>query len=257
MERNDLKDLLEAVAQGRTDVTEALGRLQGQNYVDLGGILLDPQRKVRTGGPEIIFGSGKSRDQLERIAEHFAATGEDVLFTRIDADRAEILTSRLAGGRYDETSRCFLRSSMADETLLPGPALLSAGASDASVVGEIAATMRHLGRTVDRVEDCGVAGIHRLLGHLPRLRKARVAIVVAGMDGALPSVVAGLLAIPVIGVPTSVGYGPGGGGLTPLLTMLASCAPGLTVVNVDNGVGAAYAASRILQAIEGAREGTD
>lgn len=255
MTPDQLREFLQAVAQGRVAVDDAVERLGGTSFADLDGVTLDLGRRARTGGPEVVYGEGKDAAQLEAVVTLHLERGTPLLVSRVRPEHGELLRRLLPGGTLHERPRVFVWHPSRDPSPVepdPGMVVVSAGASDAAVAEEtslVAAFVR--GRPPVMVRDCGVAGLHRLLAHLPTLRRARVVVAVAGMDGVLPTAVAGLVGAPVVAVPTSVGYGPGGGGLTPLLTMLSSCAPGLVVVNVDNGVGAAFAACRILDASSG------
>ncbi|MBU1432412.1 nickel pincer cofactor biosynthesis protein LarB [Myxococcota bacterium] len=243
----DIEALLEAVAAGALSVEAATAQLKG--IAALRYARLDLDREARTGAPEVIYGAGKPIDALIEIIARMAADQAPlILATRVNAAKARrVLAANPAPGlRYDAEARALYRGGLTARPL--GDLLvLSAGTSDAPVAAEAALTARLLGHPVERVEDVGVAGLHRLLDQLPRLRRARAVIVVAGMEGALPSVVAGLIKAPVIAVPTSVGYGAHLGGVTPLLAMLSGCAAGVSVVNIDNGFGAAMVAARMNQ----------
>jgi NCAIR mutase (PurE)-related protein len=242
----DLSQLLQQVAEGEVSVAEAERRLADLPFADLGFAKLDFHRELRSGQPEAVFAAGKSDSELVAIVARFVETTGRVLVTRLEPTRAPLLEQQHPEGRYRERSRLFSvgRRNLVHEA---GPVVvLSAGTSDLAVAEEAVETAEWLGHDVERIYDVGVAGVHRLLSQLPRLRNARVAIVVAGMDGALPTLVAGLVACPVVAVPTSVGYGAAFDGLAALLTMLNGCAPGLAVVNIDNGFGAAVLASKIL-----------
>jgi NCAIR mutase (PurE)-related protein len=244
--RELVSELLEQVARGQLDVAHALSRLSLPDSESLPYATIDHHRALRQGYPEVIFGSGKSTDQIVAIAERLAAHGDGFLATRVDLSVHAALRARFPGVEINELGRT---AYLPPET--PPPAgrgtilVITAGTSDLAVAEEAAVTARALGNAVERITDVGVAGIHRLLSRADMLGEASVIVVVAGMDGALPSVVGGLVAAPVIAVPTSVGYGASLGGIAALLTMLNSCASGITVVNIDNGFGAAYAASRI------------
>ena len=211
---------------------------------------LDLNRRRRLGMVEAIWGEHKTADQIIAILESFSAAGELGLVTRVDADKAAAVSRHLPAVRLHSEARCL---SLGDLPQAPqGPsavAVVSGGSSDRTVVSEAALALKLHGIGVDLVMDVGVAGLHRLLAQLPRLETARVLIACAGMEGALPTVLAGLVPQPVIGVPVSVGYGVSKGGRAALDGMLASCAPGLTVVNIDNGYGAAMAALRILRSV--------
>lgn len=250
MDRNELESLLKRVASGALSVDAALERVAGLGTADLGFAKIDHHRGVRRGMPEIVFGESKTRNQLIKIVEHHVERDEILLVSRVSEEVGRELATLFPDGTHDPLSRTFRRYP-ADVERAPGqPGLLviSAGTADIPVAEEVAITAEILGLAPERVFDVGVAGVHRLLEQSPRLRAARVITVVAGMEGALPSVVAGLVACPVIGVPTSIGYGVARGGKAALYGMLASCAGGLTVVNIDNGVGAACAAKAILHA---------
>jgi len=247
VDRKSLEKLITEVRKGRVQAAEALARLDALATGELGFARIDHRRTLRRGIPEVVFGEGKTPEQVEEIAIHMAEKGGAVLVTRIDPDVGERLAGRLPPGRYDASSRTFLRHRKGRRPrLVPGLLVVSAGTADIPVAEEAAISAEAFGLGVERLYDVGVAGIHRLFEHLERLRRARVIIVVAGMEGALPSVVAGLVEAPVIGVPTAVGYGAALEGFTALFAMLTSCAGGLTVVNIGNGFGAACAARAIL-----------
>ena len=208
---------------------------------------LDLQRARRRGIPEAVYCEGKTVEHVETIARSFAGRPPEapVLFTRADADRARAVLRALPGARHDPVARLVIWPPDEPESRRGAVLVVTAGTSDIPVAREAALTATYLGCEVSEVTDVGVAGLHRILGRLEQLRTADVVVVVAGMDGALPSVVAGLVECPVVAVPTSVGYGAAFGGLAPLLTMLNSCSPGVAVVNIDNGYGAAHLAAQI------------
>lgn len=212
---------------------------------DLGFAQVDTHRSLRKGFAEVIYGGGKTAEQVVKIARSILQREDRILITRLDKAQARAVLKSFKTARHHKAARCVL----IDPTPLrkrPGAiAVVCAGTSDLPVAEEAAVTADIMGNQVERIYDVGVAGLHRLLNKLPAIQKARVVIVVAGMEGALPSVVSGLVSRPVIAVPTSVGYGANFGGLTPLLSMLNSCSSGVTVVNIDNGFGAGYAASQI------------
>lgn len=248
MDRDLVAKMLRDVKRGALPIEQAIERLATFDTIDLGFAKLDRQRQLRRGVPEVVYGAGKSESQVCKIVAALVQQRATVLVTRIESVVGEKLARTYENGEHDPIARTFLwldraRSKRPDQR---GLLILSAGSSDAPVAAEAAVTARAFGLTADRIDDVGVAGLHRLLDQLPRLRAADCLIVVAGMEGALPSVVTGLVDKPVIGVPTSVGYGAASGGFTPLLAMLTSCAGGLTVVNIDNGFGAACAAFSIL-----------
>ncbi len=213
-------------------------------YEDLGFAELDHHRSLRRGFPEVVFAEGKTPEQVAVISERLAAQSSRLLITRASPEAYEAVRQRLPEVAYHQAGRV-ITLDRSDEERRSGVAVLSAGTSDSAVAEEAAITAEMMGSEVDRMYDVGVAGIHRLLDKLDRLQGTRALVVVAGMEGALPSVVAGLVAAPVIAVPTSVGYGASFQGLAPLLTMLNSCAPGVAVMNIDNGFGAGYLAAVI------------
>lgn len=248
MEPTRLKELLGRFKQGEVSLEAVLEELAALPFHMMDDAAVDTHRALRIGFPEVIFGQGKTPEQVVRIASTLHERGSNVLATRLDAAHAAALAVRFGPSavRHDPVARCALVVLREPEDLGAGPiAVVSAGTSDLPVAREAAFTARAMGNQVRELHDVGVAGIHRLLHHAPDLRTANVLVVVAGMEGALPSVVGGLVARPVIAVPTSVGYGASFSGLAALLGMLNSCAPGVTVVNIDNGFGAGYAASLI------------
>jgi pyridinium-3,5-biscarboxylic acid mononucleotide synthase len=211
---------------------------------------LDQDREARRGFPEAVYGPGKSDAQLGTIAAAIGAAGTRTLFTRLSPAQAEVVRGPLPDAAYDAEARLLAWPASPPPPTGGRVVVAAAGTSDLPVAREALLTAQHLGRPAELVVDVGVAGLHRVLGHLDVLRAARVVVVVAGMDGALPSVVAGLVAAPVVAVPTSVGYGAAFDGLAPLLTMLNACAPGVAVVNIDNGYGAGHLAAQIAAPIE-------
>jgi NCAIR mutase (PurE)-related protein len=246
MMAKQLAELLEAVQRGRVGVDEAVERLKTLPFEDVGFAKIDHHRALRRGFPEVIFGEGKPPDRIVEIAKRMAARGENVLVTRIDPEKAGQVMAGLPDATYNRDGRVLTVRVSDVPTTGRGPVLvISAGTSDVAVAEEATVTAEFMGNQVDRLYDVGVAGIHRVLDNTERLRRATVLIVVAGMEGALPSVVGGLVERPVIAVPTSVGYGASLGGIAALLGMLNSCAAGVTVVNIDNGFGAAAAATLI------------
>ncbi len=206
---------------------------------------LDLDRPRRTGEPEVVFGAGKSAEQITVLLERLAHTGHPALATRVDEEKAQQVRARLPEVVHNPTARTLLLRHTPPDPPLGHIAVVCAGTSDLPVAEEAAVTAETFGARVERHTDIGVAGLHRLLSRLDAIRQARVIVAVAGMEGALPTVLAGLVSAPVIAVPTSVGYGAHLQGLTPMLGMLTACAPGMTVVNIDNGFGAAVVAHRI------------
>ncbi len=237
--------LLEKFRAGGVGRDEVLRKFQAAPLVDLGFATVDTHRALRKGFPEVIFGAGKTPAQVVAIAAKLFEHEQHILVTRVGAEHARKLCRRFRRAVHHELARCV---TIENKPLPKRPgtiAVVCAGTSDLPVAEEAAVTAEILGNRVERITDVGVAGVHRLFDRLEAIQRANVAIVVAGMEGALPSVVAGLVSRPVIAVPTSVGYGANFNGLAPLLAMLNSCASGLTVVNIDNGFGAGYAASQI------------
>ena len=252
METQTLKQILEAVASGKTAVTEAASLLTtdatcaGATYEDIGYAQVDHQRSQRKGFPEVIYGAGKTADQICGILKSLAARENIVLVTRISPEAAEQVTSQFPESKFHPEANMIVYQKKAPLITGRGTiAIFSAGTSDIPVAREAYLTATAMGNTVKTVFDVGVAGLHRLLGHQALIQEAAVLIVVAGMEGALPSVVAGLTGRPVIAVPTSIGYGANLGGLTALFGMLNSCSSNVAVVNIDNGFGAGYMASCI------------
>lgn len=251
MRRERARALLESVAAGQMDVAEALARLDAEPVESLPFASIDHHRALRHGFPEVVFGEGKSVEQTVAICERLAVRGDGFLVTRAGAELRSALLSAFPAANVNELARTVHLAGErveppSGERRLGSVLIVTAGTGDLPVAEEAAVTIGAFGHGVTRLTDVGVAGIHRLLSQHEALREAGVIIVVAGMDGALPSVVGGLVRVPVIAVPTSVGYGASFHGLAALLTMLNSCAAGVTVCNIDNGFGAAVAASRIL-----------
>ncbi|MBI5970238.1 MAG: nickel pincer cofactor biosynthesis protein LarB [Deltaproteobacteria bacterium] len=246
MNAEALKKLMLGVRKGSIGVEGALQALKSLPFEDLSFATVDTHRSLRRGFPEVIYGEGKSAAQIKAIATAMLARKENVLVTRLDVAKARILKKTFRASVYNDTARTFFIKSHPVVKKGRGTILVvCAGTSDVPVAEEAAIVAGYMGNDVERLYDVGVSGIHRLLHKKDAIMSANVLIVVAGMEGALPSVVAGLVDRPVIAVPTSVGYGANLGGLTTLLSMLNSCASGVSVVNIDNGFGAAYAASLI------------
>ena len=244
-----LLDLLEQVARGELDTAVAHARLveelRARPYEDLGFARVDLHRSVRQGFPEVILGLGKTPGQIAAIAAEIVRRGSTLLVTRASAEAFEAVREKVPAAAYSPDAGII---SYSQQDVTPGKGTIvvaAAGTSDLSVAEEAARTAELMGNDVVRLYDVGVAGLHRILGERARLAAARVVIVVAGMEGALPSVISGLVSVPVIAVPTSVGYGASFGGIAALLGMLNSCASGVSVVNIDNGFGAANIASLI------------
>lgn len=251
MDPQKLRELLAGVQRGATSVEDALAELRDLPFAELGYASVDHHRALRIGAPEVIFGQGKTVDQIVGIARELARKAQNVLVTRLDAEKDRAAAAFLPELRYAEIARVGTLEHSPIETLGTRPiALVTAGTGDLPVAEECAETLRMLGVAVERVYDVGVAGLHRVLHKRDVFERTSVVIVVAGMEGALPSVVGGLVSGPVVAVPTSIGYGASLGGFSALAGMLSSCASGIVVCNIDNGFGAAYAAARILRARE-------
>src|SRR6202453_2917409 len=245
--------MLQGVRDGELRPEDAMERLANLPYEEAGFAKIDHHRRLRTGLPEVIYAGGKTSAQVGEIFFRMAAVGGDVLATRADEAAFAAVKALVPEAQYHAVARIVaLRQTPAGESSVAGTlSVLCAGTSDLPVAEEAAVTAEVMGAEVRRIYDVGVAGLHRLLAHRELLRQAEVVIVCAGMEGALPSVVGGMVGAPVIAVPTSVGYGASFGGIAALLGMLNSCSPNVTVVNIDNGFGAAYVASMILRRIQG------
>lgn len=246
MHPDNIKTLLHSVKDGELSIDEALQHLKQLPYQDLGCAQVDHHRQLRQGMPEVIFGEGKTVEQITAIMTAMIGKGSNVLVTRLDQEKSSKLLPLFPAASYHGEARCLTLEQKPPEQRGKGTILVvSAGTSDIPVASEAVVTATFLGNQVEQIFDVGVAGIHRLLARGEQLAAASVLIVVAGMEGALPSVVGGLVDKPVIAVPTSIGYGASFGGIAALLGMLNSCAAGVTVVNIDNGFGAACAANLI------------
>jgi hypothetical protein len=245
LNRDATRRLLEEIAAGRIEPEAALASLEHLPFEDIGFARVDHQRSLRCGFPEVIFGEGKTPGQILGIFQKLAAARENVLATRVAPDAAKVIRKRFADAEYHELSRTVTLRSSPPAWSEGFVAVVSAGTGDLPVAEEARITAEMMDQRVRTFYDVGVAGIHRLLAQSDDLRRANVVVVAAGMEGALPSVVGGLVAAPVIAVPTSVGYGASFGGIAALLAMLNSCAAGVSVVNIDNGFGAGYQASLI------------
>ena len=246
MNPESLQHLLERFAAGALSIEEVTQALTALPYQELGHSTLDTHRELRQGIPETVFGEGKTAAQLIEIMQSLHGAHGRVLATRVDAAKAAAVCEALPGCRYATGSRLLVLGELPEPESEAYAVVACAGTSDLPVAEEAADTLAFLGNRVELTADVGVAGVHRLLGKLELLRGAKVVISVAGMEGALTSVIGGLVAVPVIGVPTSVGYGVAAGGETALRAMLTSCASGVAVVNIDNGFGAAVFAHTIL-----------
>lgn len=248
MDAEAVEKLLLAVREGGISIEEALQKLRALPYENLEFARIDTHRALRTGFPEVVFCQGKTTEQVLAILERLSNRHRKILATRAAPELAAVVRERFPRARYHETARILTLGESEPEAEVPQHRyvlVVAAGTSDLPVAEEAAVTASEMGSRVERLYDVGVAGLHRLLAQSEKLFGAYVLVVVAGMEGALPSVVGGLVSRPVIAVPTSVGYGAHFGGLAPLLTMLNSCAPGVAVVNIDNGFGAGYLAHLI------------
>jgi pyridinium-3,5-biscarboxylic acid mononucleotide synthase len=245
MDRSQIEALLNDVQANRTAVPDALERLKDLPFEDLGFAKLDHHRALRTGIPEVIFAAGKTPDQVARIFAHMAKAGGNVLATRASRESYEAVRSVEPRATFHETARAITLEQTKAAEGRGNICVVCAGTSDLPVAEEAAITTRLMGNATELIADVGVAGIHRLLAQKQSLQSARVLIVCAGMEGALPTVVAGLVNAPVLAVPTSVGYGASFGGAAALLGMLNTCSPNVSVVNIDNGFGAGCIASLI------------
>jgi pyridinium-3,5-biscarboxylic acid mononucleotide synthase len=257
MDAAEVRRLLEEVKAGTLSPAEAAERLRLLPYQQVGeAARVDHHRELRSGIPEVVLGEFKTGEQVAEILLALAGGGSGALATRVDAAKAEVVAARIPAARYHPAARLLVvdPSRPRGDRGRGSIAVVAAGTSDLPVAEEAALTAEFLGHRVVRVTDVGVAGLHRVLAAGEEMRACEVAVVVAGMEGALPSVVAGLIDRPIVAVPTSVGYGVGLGGFAAMLSMLASCSPGVTVVNIDNGFGAAVAAARINAVRPGGRE---
>jgi len=241
-----LEDLLKKVRSGKTSIEEAKAQLKSLPFEDLGYARIDHHRSLRRGFPEVIWGEGKTPEQILSIMKQMKGKGQNILITRLQPEKAKTIQKSFPKSRYHPQSKVLTYFTHLVKYEGKGTILvITAGTTDIPVAEEAVVTAQFMGNRVETLYDVGVAGIHRLLSEKERLESARVLIVVAGMEGALPSVVGGLVDRPVIAVPTSVGYGTSFGGITALLAMLNSCASGVAVVNIDNGFGAGYIATLI------------
>ena len=245
MREDEILELFAGVKSGRVSEQEALKYLKNYPYEDVGCAKIDTQRALRNGAGEVIYGAGKTDDEILRIAEAIGARGQNILITRTNERVFGLVREALPQAEFNARGRVISVKFKEPALTQSYIAIVSAGTADGAVVEEAYETARFLGNDVRKFSDAGVAGLHRLIANLEQIRGAKVVIAVAGMEGALASVLAGLVRVPVIAVPTSVGYGASFGGLAALLAMLNSCANGVSVVNIDNGFGAAYNASLI------------
>ena len=245
MKPEAITEILNSVSNGSLSVEDALEKLKTLPYKDLGHTKVDNHRELRTGYPEVILCEGKTVEQVQNIMEYMATRKVNILGTRASREKYEAVKKSLPAAKYNDLAKTITIELVKKKVTKTYIAVLTAGTSDIPVAEEAAITAEIFGNRVERFFDVGVAGIHRLYDNLEKIRKARVIVVIAGMEGALPSIVGGLVDKPIIAVPTSVGYGANFKGLSALLGMLTSCSAGVTVVNIDNGFGAGYMASMI------------
>lgn len=245
MDTKTLEQLLNAVKEEDVTIEDAVKKLEQLPFSDLGFAKIDNHREIRVGYPEVIYGEGKTIEQVIQIVQHMDKNGDNVLLTRASDEMAQAVLQACPKAEHNKLARVVTVNNVKQEESESYIAIVAAGTSDLPVVEEAYETARMLGNKAVKVTDVGVAGIHRLFANLDIIRGAKVVIVVAGMEGALASVIGGLVDKPIIAVPTSVGYGANLGGVATLLAMLNSCASGISVVNIDNGFGAAYNASMI------------
>ena len=245
MDVQRLSQLLLRVQSGEVTVDSALDELRRLPFEDIGFAQVDHHRSLRKGFPEVVFGLGKTPSQIATIAQRLLAQSDRLLVTRASPESYELVVRDAPDAHYYESSRAIVVDRREAKALTTGVIVVSAGTADLPVAEEAVVTAGLLDSAVEQIQDVGVAGVHRLLDRVGQLQKARAIVVVAGMEGALPSLVGGLVSAPVIAVPTSIGYGASFQGLAPLLAMLNSCAPGVAVVNIDNGFGAGYLAGII------------
>jgi len=243
--REEIKKMLDQLSSGKISTEQALDKLSDLPYKDLGHSKIDNHRELRTGYPEVVFCEGKTPEQVSNIMEYMATQKVNVLGTRASMETYEAVKEKLPEAEYNELGRTIALKQDGTEPTKTYISILTAGTSDLPVAEEAAVTAEIFGNRVKRFFDVGVAGIHRLYSSMDEIKEARVIIVIAGMEGALPSIVGGMVDKPIIAVPTSIGYGASFNGLAALLGMLTSCASGVSVVNIDNGFGAAYMASLI------------
>ena len=251
---SDIQRLLEQVRDGQLTTGQALERLRDLPYQDLGYARIDHHRPLRTGSPEVVLGKGKTPQQVAGIVAALRGRGHPVLVTKTGWDAYATVVEIAPEAEFHEPADAIVIPSKSEEPKIPGALIVTAGTADLPVAEEALLTARLMGQAPALIADVGVAGLHRLLARLPEIREAKVIIVVAGMDAALPSVIAGLVSAPVIAVPTSAGYGASFDGLAALLAMLNSCAPGVAVVNIDNGFGAGYLAAQMTRPVAASSE---
>ncbi|MDI9370581.1 MAG: nickel pincer cofactor biosynthesis protein LarB [Synergistaceae bacterium] len=246
MDEHELGMLIKRLKEGALDESEFTARIRSLPFKDLGDVKMDTHRRIRKGFSEIVYCPGKSDEQLAAIANSLADSAFNVLFSRADEHQYVVVHEAMPDAIYHERAR-IIGVRREEHSKLEGLTVVSAGSSDVPVAEEAAITAEYMGCSVERLYDAGAAGLHRLLAHVDILQRSKAIVAVAGMEGALASVVGGLVACPVVAVPTSVGYGANFGGLSALLTMLNTCSSGVAVMNIDNGLGAGYFAAKIVR----------
>ena len=243
--KKSIKRVLSHLKSGKISQGAAMKRLEHFPFHDMGFAKIDFQRQARKGFPEVIFAPGKEDSHIARISRKIAESGNTLLITKAGPELFRFLSRQISGLRFNEAAKMIYLQKKSPRAKKNAVTIITAGTSDIPIAEEAAQTLELLGNRTVKLYDVGVAGIHRVVGHIPLIKRSKVIIVVAGMEGALASIIGGLAACPVIAVPTSVGYGASFGGLSSLLTMLNSCAPGVCVMNIDNGFGAGYFAGLI------------
>ena len=249
MKQKDLRDLLNAFNAGTISIDNVLKEIDSNFFEDIGFAKVDHHRPIRTGYPEVIFGPGKTPKQVAGIVESMLGRNQPILVTKTTPDTFSVVQTICGNAEFNDLANAIIVRPDIDAISKPGISVVSAGTADLDIAEEAAVTAEVMGNEVVRVNDVGVAGIHRLFDAIPTLRESNVIIVVAGMEAAIASVLAGLVSVPIVAVPTSVGYGSNFEGLSALLGMLNSCAPGIATVNIDNGFGAGYLAAQINQGL--------
>ena len=245
----NIEKVLKDYKKGKIGLKKVISYLKDIPYKDIGNVKIDFHRRIRRGFPEVVFGEGKRLEDLKRIIKEYKKKKEELIITRLKKYVYEVLKRNFDELEYDEVAEILFLNRKRRKLKDSGILIITAGTSDIKVAEEARITCELFGYKVDTIYDIGVAGIHRVFGNLKKIRRAKILIVVAGMDGILPTIISGLTSSPVIAVPTSVGYGSNFKGLSSLLTMLNSCSPGIAVVNIDNGFGAGYFASIILKTV--------
>ena len=248
MKNKLISKIFEDYNSGKITEDYAIDKILNLNYLDKEPIAnIDFQREERSGFPEVVFGLNKTNEQISMISEKIFNHSKLLLVTRANLDAYNLVKTKIPSAKFSELSKCIWADQRKKNELLDGISIISAGTSDLSISEEDKITANLMGCSTNMITDVGVAGLHRLTSRLDEIRKSKILIVIAGMEGALPSVISGLVKTPIIAVPTSIGYGANFGGISALLSMINSCAPGISVVNIDNGFGAAYQAAMIMK----------